>query len=100
MTSMFKLLAPDWDNQHNDEQLYPGKASDDILKLYPPTVVWTSEYDFLRRCNEDFAARLKAVGKLAEMSEMPGSPHGYHQMGDPETMPEVKWFMEEEKLAF
>ena len=100
MTSCYKLLATDWDNQHNDDQLYPGRVSDDILKMYPPTVVWTSEFDFLRRDNEVFAARLKAVGKLAEMSEMPGVFHGYHQMGDPTTNQEVGYFYVEEKLAF
>jgi acetyl esterase/lipase len=46
--------------------------------MYPPTVVWTSEFDFLRKDNEIFAEKLKAVGKLAEISHMPGVTHAYH----------------------
>lgn len=99
-TSYFKLLATDWDNQQNDDQLFPGRVSDEILKKYPPTVVWTSEFDFLRRDNEIFADRLKALGKLVDISKMPGTVHCYHQMGSPEDCQEIKWFCEEEKLAF
>jgi len=40
------------------------------------------------------------VNKLAEISNMPGCTHGYHQVGDPETVQEVAWFNEEEKMAF
>ena len=86
-----------FNNMYQDDQLFPGRASDQILKKYPPTVIWTSEFDFLRRDNETFAARLKGLGKLAAMSNMPGVTHGYHQM---EESQEVTWFQEEEKLAF
>ena len=75
--SAYKLHATDFDNQVDDDQLYPGKVSDVILKKYPPTVVWTSEFDFLRRDNEAFAKRLQSVGKLAAMGEMPGVSHDY-----------------------
>ena len=100
ITSCYKLLSTDWDKQQNDDLLFPGRASDEILKKYPPCVVWTSEFDFLRRDNEVLAERFKKLGKLAEISHMPGVIHGFHQMGDPETVQEIKWFCEEEKLAF
>lgn len=77
MTSCFKLHARDYENQQNDDQLFPGRTTDDILKKYPQTVIWTSEFDFLRRDNEVFAQRLKSLGKLAEISEMPGTVHAY-----------------------
>ena len=98
MSSVYKLHATDYDNQQNDDQLFPGRTTDDILKLYPPTVVWTSEFDFLRRDNEIFAERLKKAGKLAEFGMMPGVTHGYH--GQNMTSQENIWFHEEEKLAF
>ena len=52
LTSVYKLHATDFDNQKTDDQLYPGKASDQILREYPPTVIWTSEFDMYRRDNE------------------------------------------------
>lgn len=76
--TVYQLHATDFEKQQNDDQVYPGRTTDDILKMYPPTVIWTSEYDLLRRDNEVFAEKLKAVGKLAEISHMPGATHGYH----------------------
>ena len=98
MLAIYKLHATDFENQSNDDQLYPGKASDDILKKYPPTVIWTSEFDFLRRDNETFAKRLDKVGKLAALGEMPGVGHGYQAFSFKE--PENIEFYEQEKLAF
>lgn len=80
MTSIYKLHATDFDKQINDDQLYPGKASDELLMMYPPTCIWTSEFDFLRRDNELFANRLRKVGKLVDISLMPGTMHGYQLM--------------------
>ena len=78
--------------------MYAGKVSNDILMKYPPTVVWTSEFDIFRKDNEKFAARLKSVGKLAETGNMPGVTHAY--MLSNFDKPETKQFLEEEKLAF
>jgi len=99
-TSLFKLMSTDWDKQQEDDQLFPGRASDKIMRNYPPTVVWTSEFDFLRRDNEVLADRLKGLGRLAEVSNMPGVIHDYHNSNDPETCAEAKYFFEEEKMAF
>ena len=77
MTQMYKLLATDYDNQQQCEQLYPGRASDDILKKYPKTVIWTSEFDMYRRDNEAFAQKLQKCGRLGELSVMPSCMHGY-----------------------
>ena len=98
LTSLFKLHATDFDNQQKDDQLFPGRTSDEILKKYPPTVVFTSEFDFIRRDNEAFAERLRKVGKLAEVSVMPGALHCYqhHDLTSNQTI----WFLEEEKQAF
>ena len=98
LTSVYKLHATDFDQQQEDDQLYPGRAADAILSSYPPTVIWTSEFDFYLRDNQKLADRLKSLGKLAEISLMPGTVHGY-QCGNFESQ-ETKWFLEEEKLAF
>lgn len=99
MTSTYQYMyATDWENQQNDPQVFPGKASDEILKKYPPTVIWTSEFDFLRRDNEQFAARLKKVGKLAEISIMPARTHAYMSLAD--GAKELYLFDLEERLAF
>lgn len=97
-TSMFKMQATDFLKQKDDDQLYPGKASDDILRQYPPTFVWTQEFDVFRRCSEKAAARLKNVGRLIDISIMPGCQHGC--MGLPLDSQELKWEFEESKLVF
>jgi len=51
MTSIYKILATDFENQKNDTDLYPGKISDEFMKKIPPFAVWTSEFDFYRRDN-------------------------------------------------
>ena len=100
MTSCYKLLATDFDKQQKDDQLFPGRASDKIMSHYPPTVIWTSEFDFLRRDNEKLAERLKGLGRLAAFSQCPGTIHDYHQLGNPEEVPEIKRFYAEEIEAF
>ena len=77
MTAIYKLLATHFTEQENDDQLYPGKASAEILRHYPPTVIWTGEFHFLRRDNEEFAKILKDAGKQVEIGIMPGTVHGY-----------------------
>ena len=99
MTSCYQhIYATDYENQQNDPQVYPGRASDEILKKYPPTVIWTSEFDCLRRDNEEFAARLKKLGKLAEFSNMPAKTHAYMSFAD--GAKELFLFDIEERLAF
>ena len=92
------MFTTDWENQQDDDQVFPGRTSDEILSQYPPTVIWTSEFDFLRRDNETFAARLKKVGKLAALGQMPGVGHGYQTTGF--KAPEVKKYYEQEREAF
>lgn len=98
MTQIYRLLAKDFDNQTNDDQLYPGKVGSEILKKWPMTAIWTSEYDMYRRDNELFAARLKEVGKLADISIMNSCIHGYmvHAFDSEYTQE----YLREEKEAF
>lgn len=77
LTSIYKLLATDFDNQQNDDQLYPGRLSESLLKKVPPFAVWTSEFDFYLRDNKKIAEMGKKHGKLLDISIMPGVVHGY-----------------------
>lgn len=97
MTSIYKLHATDFEKQTqaNDDQLYPGKVDAKLLQMFPPTCVFTSEFDFLRRDNEKFADRLKKVGRLVDVSLMPGVMHGYQLMNYASV--ETKQCMMEEK---
>ena len=97
-TATYKLHATDFEAQQDDDLLYPGKASDDLLAKLPMTAVWTSEFDFFKRDNLKYAERLRAVGKLIDVSNMPGMTHGY-QITFYHT-DENKGFFAEEKLAF
>jgi len=62
----------------------PGRMSDALLKKVPPFAIFTSEFDFLRRDCLALAARGKKVGKLLDMSDIPGSAHALMAEG-PET---------------
>lgn len=79
--------------------MYPGRISDAFLKTVPPFVIWTSEFDFYRRDNLKMAERGKKVGKLLDISDMPGVMHGY-QCDNFDTDQETKWCLEEERMAF
>lgn len=94
----YKALASDWDNQQNDDQLFPGLVSDELLAKMPPTAIFTSELDFLLRDCVNFAERLNKHGKLIGISNMPGTTHCYWGMHF-ETK-ETLGFYEDEKLAF
>lgn len=100
LTACFKLLAADFDKQTKDcdDQLYPGTCSDQIMKQYPPTVVFTAEFDYLRRANEKFARRLKSNGKLVDINVIPGCGHA--MMGSDENSQEYKWVKEDLRNVF
>jgi len=68
------------------------------MKKVPPFAVFTSEFDFYRRDNLKIAERGKACNKLLDICDMPGTLHGY-QMSFYDKQ-EVKWFFEDEKMAF
>ena len=59
------------------------------MKKYPPVVVYTAEFDYLRRDNEKFAKRLSAIGRLVDIEVMPGCTHGL--MGTGADSQEAKW---------
>jgi len=56
--------------------LFPGKAPEEILKKFPPTVVLEVEFDFYITEATRFARRLRAAGRLLELIVIPGLGHG------------------------
>ena len=60
-----------------DFYLVPGRMPLDELRQCPPTVVFTSEFDYLRRDAIAFIARLKEAGRLLDYYSHPGGIHGY-----------------------
>jgi acetyl esterase/lipase len=51
---------------------------DEILKNFPPTVLWTSEYDSCRWGVEVMAQRLEKHGKLLDYIVHPGTEHAWY----------------------
>ena len=100
VTSIFKLLASDYERQReaDDDQLYPGHMREEQLRMMPPIVCWTSEFDHYRRDAVRFAERAKAAGRLAGLSVCPGVGHGGYAF--PLDTPEAKVYEKECKHAF
>ena len=73
---IWKLIAEDIETQKNDPLLFPGKASNDILKNMPPTIVWEAEYDMFINEATRLAKRLQSNGRLLEFVVFPGQRHG------------------------
>lgn len=62
--------------------MFPGLMDLEDLKNCPPTVLFTSEFDFLRRDVYHFIDRLKSVGKYLDHQDMPGVHHDYQSLGN------------------
>jgi len=75
ITGVFHLLADKYDDK--DDQLFPGRCSDELLKQVPPFAIWTMEFDFLKRDSLKLAERGKKVGKLLDISNIPGVAHAF-----------------------
>ena len=73
---IWKLIALDFETQKNDPLLFPGKASDEVLKNMPPTIVWEAEFDMFINEATRLANRLKSKGRLLEYVVFPGQRHG------------------------
>ncbi len=61
----------------SDPRVSPLMAGDDVLSLFPPTLVITCEYDVLRDEGERFAARLASAGVDVTATRWLGSLHGF-----------------------
>jgi len=91
---------------HDDEDLnimkdridvYPNLMEEEIIKKFPLTVLFTSEYDFLRRSTEELAEKLFKAGRLADFCVHPGTTHCWYIMQSHET---AGMFWEDQKKMF
>ena len=57
--------------------LFPTAAKDEVLRLWPPTLLISAEWDPYVVANERFAKRLKRSGRLLENVVYPGANHAF-----------------------
>jgi len=78
MKAVYNAIATDLDAQRAscDPLLFPAKASEELLRKFPPTVVVEVEFDFYITESTRFARRLRAAGRLLELVVVPGLGHG------------------------
>ena len=76
MRKIWKLVSGDFEAQKNDPLLFPGKASDEILEKFPPTIIEESEFDMFITEATRLAYRLRRAGRLLELIVIPGGKHG------------------------
>merc|ERR1719234_519716 len=91
---VYNALATDVEAQRasSDPLLFPGKASEELLKKFPPTVIYEVEFDFYITEATRFARRLRTAGRLLELIIVPGLGHGQAME------PKFKKFEEQAKI--
>ena len=72
----YQLIASDLNSQKTCPIMFPGKASDEILSKFPPTVLDSREFDMFVTETSRLANRLRRVGRLLELVVIPGAVHG------------------------
>ena len=97
MQKTWKLIAADFEAQKNDPLLFPGKASDELLEKFPPTIIEESEFDMFITETTRLANRLRRAGRLLELIVIPGGKHGSTM--DP-GLKNFKVAMDAKKLTF
>jgi len=93
---MWKYIAKDLDAQWSDPLLFPSKASDELIKKMPPTVIISAEFDIFLTETERMARRMRQNGRLLELISIPGITHGNYM--DP-SLTCYKTFHDSYKLA-
>merc|ERR1712198_8016 len=93
---MWKYIAKDLDVQWSDPLLFPSKASDELIKKMPPTVIISAEFDIFLTETERMARRMRQNGRLLELISIPGITHGNYM--DP-SLNCYKTFHDSYKLA-
>ena len=97
MRKTWKLIANDFEKQKSDPLLFPGKAKDELLEKFPPTIIEESEFDMFITEQTRLANRLRRAGRLLEFIVIPGGKHGSTM--DPR-LKNFKVAMDAKKLTF
>ena len=74
------LIAADFELQKTSPYLFPGKASDELLQRFPPTVMIEVEFDCFITEATRLATRLRRAGRLLELVIVPGATHTSYYM--------------------
>jgi acetyl esterase/lipase len=69
------LIAADFDSQKDSPHLFPGKASEELLEKFPPTIILEAEFDMFITEATRLAGRLRRAGRLLEFVVIPGGTH-------------------------
>ena len=69
------LIAADFEEQKSSPHLFPGKASEELLEKFPPTIILESEFDMFITEASRLANRLHRAGRLLEFVVIPGGIH-------------------------
>ena len=69
------LIADDFEEQKSSPHLFPGKASEELLEKFPPTIILESEFDMFITEASRLANRLRRAGRLLEFVVIPGATH-------------------------
>lgn len=75
MRKMWKLIANDFESQKHSPHLFPGKASEELLAKFPPTIILENEFDMFITEATRLAGRLRRAGRLLEFVVIPGTNH-------------------------
>merc|ERR1712142_68145 len=74
--SFWNAIAVDLKAQTEDPLLFPGKAGNNLLSKFPPTVIYEVEFDIYITETTRLARRLREAGRLLELVVQPGLGHG------------------------
>jgi len=69
------LIADDFEQQKTNPHLFPGKAKEELLEKFPPTIIMEAEFDMFITEATRLAGRLRRAGRLLEFVVIPGATH-------------------------
>ena len=76
MRKNWNLIANDFEVQKSDPLLFPGKASDELLEKFPPTIMEECEFDMFITEATRITNKIRRAGRLLEFIVVPGAKHG------------------------
>lgn len=84
-------------NKAKDPSLYPIRGTINSIKEFPPCVIFTSEFDCMRREAIALKTMLAKKKKVIDFHDMPGVGHLYYYDCN---NPESYWFFKDYASAF
>ena len=75
MKKTWHCIANHLETDRNNPLLFPAKASDDIIRRMPATIIWEFEFDIFITEATRMAHRMRREGRLLEFRVQPGMTH-------------------------